>query len=566
MRKALVLLIVLIKVGIVQSQVLFTFGNRAVTENEFLYSYNRNNADTGDVKKAMKDYLDLFIRYKLKVQAARDLKMDTLPNQKADLAAFEEQLKPLYLLDQPTLDSLVRQAYERSLSEIKVSHLFFSNEKVASKERAEKALTELKAGKNFNELAVSVSDDPDAAQNKGMLGNITVFTLPYAFESAIYTLEDGQFSGIIESNAGFHIFKRISTQPVLSKRSYKHILIAIPEGTEGTQKNQYILKANSIYKQAIEGAPFDTLAMMFSDDRSSVAMGGSLDQIPVGQYETEFEEQAKALKNKGDISPVFSTSYGLHILQLSDEEKINPDFKSTEEEWKNLVMQDDRKAIAGREMIKKCIGKNGLTNNTLDKEAYVAKRLSLFSPQYAALVNDFRDGNLLFEIMDKKVWGKASSDVAGLKKFHSGKKEKYTWQSSVYAYTFTFQQKEDAEAARKAYTSGMDIDALKKIYAENGFADSGRYEAGELMGVGIDNAKEGFVSAVFSNISDGSSSFHIITKKFADPSVKSFDEAKASVINDYQQYLEDIWISALKKKYPIVINQANWKKLMDKTL
>jgi peptidyl-prolyl cis-trans isomerase SurA len=181
-------------------------------------------------------------------------------------------------------------------------------------------------------------------------------------------------------------------------------------------------------------------------------------------------------------------------------------------------------------------------------------------------VNDFRDGNLLFEIMDKKVWGKASSDIVGLKKFHAGKKDKYKWQASVYAFTFTFQQKEDAEAARKAYTSGMDIEALKKVYVNNGFADSGRYEAGELMGVGRDNAKEGFVSEIYSNVSDGSSSFHIITKKYADPSVKSFEEAKASVINDYQQYLEDIWIATLKKKYPVTINQINWQKLMDRTL
>jgi len=566
MRKAFILLILLTQFSITQSQVLFTYGARSVTEKEFLYSFNRNNADSGDVKKAMKDYLDLFIRYKLKVQAAKDLKMDTLPNQKADLAGFEEQLKPLYLLDQSTLDSLVRQAYERSLVEIKVGHLFFSNQKVAAKERAEKAYAELKSGKNFSELAVAVSDDPDAIANKGLLGNLTAFTLPYTFESAIYAIMDGAFTGIIESNAGFHIFNRISTQPVFSKRTYKHILIAIPEGAEASEKNQYALKANSVYKQAMDGTSFDTLAMMFSDDRSTVALGGFLDEIPAGKYEPAFEEQAKALKNKGDISPVFSTSFGLHILQLNEEEKTNRDFQSTEDEWKNLVMQDERKEIAAREMIKNCIGKNGLTVNTPDKENYVAKRLSLFSPQYAALVNDFRDGNLLFEIMDKKVWGKASSDMDGLKKFHATRKDKYKWQSSVYAYTFTFQQKEDAEAARKAYTSGMDIEALKKVYADNGFADSGRYEAGELMGVGKENAKEGFVSEIYSNISDGSSGFHIITKKYADPSVKSFEEAKASVINDYQQYLEDIWIASLKKKYPVTINQVNWQKLMDKTL
>lgn len=564
--KPIVLFSLLLISSLCHSQVLFTFGGKPVTEKEFLYSFNRNNTDSGNTKKAMQDYLDLFIRYKLKVQAARALRMDTLANQKADLAGFEEQLKPIYLLDQSTLDSLVRQAFERSRYEIKVSHLFFSKEKVAAKERAEKGFTSLKEGKNFSELAVSVSDDEDVMQNKGLLGNITAFTLPYAFESAIYDLKDGEFSEPIESSAGYHIFSRISSSPIRSKRSYKHILVATPDGIQGSQKTQYALRADSIYKKAIAGISFDSLAMMYSDDRSTVALGGFMDEIPAGKYESRFEEQANALKNKGDISPVFNTSFGYHILQVAEEQALNNDFRSSEEEWKTLVMQDERKEIAAKEMIRKSIGKNGLTANTADKEAYIAKRLSLFSPQYAALVNDFRDGNLLFEIMDKKVWGKASSDLEGLKKFHSGRKDKYQWQSSVYAYTFTFQQKEDAEAARKAYSSGMDINALKKIYADNGFADSGRYEAGELLGVGSANAKEGFVSEIHSNISDGSSSFHIITKKFNDPSIKSFDEAKAAVINDYQLFLEDAWILSLKKKYPVVINAINWKKLMDRTL
>lgn len=566
MKKPLILLSFLLLISLCKAQVLFTFGGRPVTEKEFLYSFNRNNTDTGNTKKAMQDYLDLYVKYKLKVQAAKDLRMDTLANQRADLKGFEEQLKPLYLLDQPSLDSLVRQAYERSRYEIKVNHIFFTKEKVAARERSEKVMADLKAGKNFNELAVSVSDDEDVRRNKGLLGNITAFTLPYAFESAIYDLKDGEFSNSVESSAGYHIFNRISSKAIISKRSYKHILVATPEGIQGSQKTQYALRADSIYKKAIAGISFDSLAMMYSDDRSTVALGGFMDEIPAGKYESAFEEQANALKNKGDISPVFSTSFGFHILQVAEEQMLNKDFKSAEEEWKNLVMQDERKEIAAKEMIRKSIGKNGLIATTADKETYIAKRLALFSPQYAALVNDFRDGNLLFEIMDKKVWGKASSDLEGLKKFHASRKDKYQWQSSVYAYTFTFQQKEDAESARKAYNSGMDINALKKIYADNGFADSGRYEAGELLGVGTANAKEGFVSDIHSNISDGSSSFHIITKKFNDPSIKSFDEAKAAVINDYQQYLEDAWILSLRKKYPVVINAVNWKKLMDRTL
>jgi parvulin-like peptidyl-prolyl isomerase len=549
-----------------KAQQLFTYGGKSVSEKDFLYSFNRNNTDSGNIKKAMQDYLDLFIRYKLKVQAAKDLRLDTMPNQKADLAGFEEQLKPLYLLDQFTLDSLVRQAYERSFSEISVAHIFFSKDKVTARERANEAYAALKNGKDFTSVATAESDDPDVNQNKGVLGFITTFTLPYLFESSIYGLQDGEYTTPIESNAGYHIFKRISSRAAVGKRSYKHILVAIPEGVNEASLQPFRSKADSIYQKVIAGISFDSLATLYSDDRSTVALGGFMDEIPTGKYDLLFEEQAKALKNTGDISPLFSTAYGFHILQLAETQKLNIDFKTAEEEWKNLVLQDERKEIAAAEMIRKSIGKHGLTANTAEKENYIAKRLSLFSPQYAALVNDFRDGNLLFEIMDKKVWGKAASDVEGMKKFHASRKEKYQWKNSVFAYTFTFQKKEDAMAAQKNFHANPSMPTLLTNITENALVDSGRYEASDLQGVGLENARPGFISDIYTNISDGSSSFHILTQKFKDPAIKTFEEARGGIINDYQQYLEDIWISNLKKKYPVVVNQVNWRNLLDKTL
>ena len=566
MGKYLLLFGLLIFSQLVNAQTLFTYGGKAVTENEFLYSFNRNNTDTGDIRKAMQDYLNLFIRFKLKVQAAKDLRMDTLANQKADLAGFEEQLKPLYLLDQQVLDSLVRQAFERSFSEIKVNHLFFSKEKVTARERADKAYAELIRGKEFSKLAVELSDDPAVENNKGELGYISVFTVPYLFESIIYDLKDGEFCKPVESNAGFHIFQRLNSRAVANKRSYKHILIAIPDGTDADGKKSYAIKADSLYQKAVSGYSFDSLALKFSDDRSTIGVGGLIEEMPIGKYAPLFEEQARSLKKSGDISPVFQTSFGYHILQLANEVPINSDFKSTEDGWRNMVMQDERKEIASLEMIRKSIGKNGLTAKTPDKEKYISSKLPLFSPLFANLLNDFRDGNLLFEIMDKKVWGKAASDLEGQKKFHATRKEKYQWKSSVFAYTITFQKKEDAEAARKTYLKNLNLDELLKAYADIALVDSGRYEAGELMGVGVENAKPGFVSDIFSNISDGSTSFHCVIRRFNDPSIKSFEEARGQLVNDYQQYLEDIWITSLKKKYPVVINEVNWKKLLNKTL
>ena len=546
------------------AQQLFSYGGKKVTEQEFRYSFNRNNTDTGNTRKAMQDYLELYIRYKLKVQAARDLKMDTLPNQKADLASFEEQLRPLYLLDQQTLDSLTQQAFERSQIEISVAHLFFSKEKVAAQERALQAMKALKEGQSFAAVAASASDDQASAAKGGSLGYITVFTLPYAFESAIYALKDGEHTGLIESNAGYHIFKRLSTKALNSKRSYRHILIAVPENLAETEKAPFRTLASNLRDSILAGVSFDSLARRYSDDKTSAASGGYMETIPLGKYEVRFEEEAKSLGNKGDLSSVFATAFGFHLLQLAEEVPVSSDLQAVSNEWKDRVLQDERKEIAAKEMIRKNIGRHGLTLNTPDKEAYIAKRLSLFSPAYANLVNDFRDGNLLFEVMDKKVWGKAASDLEGLKKFHAGRKDQYQWKHSVFAYTFTFQQKEDAEAFRNKYVSSPSLSNLLNALPDGAFADSGRYEANDLQGVGIEQARTGFVSPLFSNIADGSISFHVITRKFNDPGIKTFEEARGAVVNDYQTYLENNWIGSLKKKYPVVVDQANWKKLLEK--
>jgi len=76
----------------VKAQVLFTFGGKPVSQQEFMASFNKNNTDTSGRLTALENYRDLYIRFRLKVQAAHDLKMDTLSNQKADLKGFEEQI------------------------------------------------------------------------------------------------------------------------------------------------------------------------------------------------------------------------------------------------------------------------------------------------------------------------------------------------------------------------------------------------------------------------------------------------------------------------------------------
>lgn len=559
------------------AQVLFTFGKHPVTVEEYTASFQKNNPDSIKSKTAFNNYLNLYINYRLKVKAAYDLKMDTLPNQIADRRAFEEQIKPIHLLDPITLDKLVEEAVQHRQQEIELSHIFIAfkqsyNENVPTsvskedKDLAQRKINEiqqrLKNGEPFDELAIHYSNDPEAKYNKGHLGFIKAFTLPYQFEQVAYALNDGEISKPLLSDAGLHLFRRISSKKIEGRLSIAQILITIPENANATSINEREMLANSIYKQALKGASFDSLVTLYSEDRSSNTNDGILVGMETGDFDPVFEQQIRALKQDGQLSPVFRTAYGFHILKRIAQDTLKTNLAQLTAETKELVLQDDRIELAKSVFIEKSVGKYGLKADEKNKEEYIANRLADFSPAYAAQINEFKDGNLLFEIMDKKIWSKASSDLTALKNFHASKKEQYQWKHSVMAFTIITQNKDIATVIQSDLRNNKSIETIRKLYSEVAFIDSARQEANALLGVGTANAKTGFISEIFSNESDGTISFTYLSKVYQDPSIMTFDEARIQVINDYQQMLEEKWIDELKKKYPVSINQGVLNKAL----
>ena len=575
----LILLMLLLAAHHSNGQVLFTYGKHPVTVAAFKQSFEKNNPDSTKSKTAYQDYLNLYINFKLRVKAAYDLKMDTLPNQMADRLAFEEQIKPIHMLDPATLDDLINEAVEHSKEAIEVSHIFISfkqsfqglnNESeivsAEEKELAYRKLKELKQrlaiGEAFENVAIELSNDSEVKQNKGHLGFIKAFTLPYPFEKIAYALKDGEVSEAIESNAGLHIFKKLRSKKVDGKMTFSQILITIPEYANANEVTERGLFADRIYQQAMGGFNFDSLVNSYSEDRSSNTMGGIVANVETGDYDPVFEERMNALKQDGEISPVFKTAYGFHILKRIKKDSLNTNADQWKSDIKELTLQDSRTEIAKEAFIQKSIGKNGLSKDEKNKELFITERLQDFSPEYKNQINEFKDGNLLFDIMDKKIWSKASSDLVAIKSFHAARKQNYQWKNSVTAFTITTQSQAYASVIKEALQQNTSIENLRKQYSEISFIDSARQEAGSLLGVGIANAKQGFISEIYTNESDGTVSFVYIQKVHPDPTTMSFEEARISVINDYQTKLEEAWIMELKRKYPVTINQAELKKAL----
>ncbi|MBK8448804.1 MAG: hypothetical protein IPL42_01770 [Saprospiraceae bacterium] len=107
--------------------VLFSVAGNAVHVSEFEYIYNKNNGKEADyTKKSLTDYLNLYTKFKLKVQAARDMKVDTIPALIKELEGYRQQLTTNYLNDKEVTDRLAREVYDRQKKDLLIDHILFS--------------------------------------------------------------------------------------------------------------------------------------------------------------------------------------------------------------------------------------------------------------------------------------------------------------------------------------------------------------------------------------------------------------------------------------------------------
>ena len=199
------------------AQTLFTYADKSVSASEYTKAFNKvYPAPVPDKAKKMREYLDLYINSKLKIHEATLRGYDTMPGFIEEYTALRNQVIENYMNDTQSLNALVDEAFKRSQKDIKVQHIFipyysgvnYSDSPVV-KLKIQEAYMELQSGKSFDDVALKFSADPSVAKNKGNLGYITVFSLPYQFENIIYNLAPGKFSAPYRSNSGYHIFKNI---------------------------------------------------------------------------------------------------------------------------------------------------------------------------------------------------------------------------------------------------------------------------------------------------------------------------------------------------------------------
>jgi peptidyl-prolyl cis-trans isomerase SurA len=185
-------------------------------------------------------------------------------------------------------------------------------------------------------------------------------------------------------------------------------------------------------------------------------------------------------------------------------------------------------------------------------------------PEFGAVVEEYRDGLLLFDLMEKEIWERSKTDTLGLKAFYETQKDKHKWKTRLDVTTASSTKQEVIKKALAMMKKGSSADAIREklntkevvnVMISEGLLE---YDAPTLpKGT---KAEVGFSEI----IKQGDYYFVTNVKKVLPEANKSFEEAKGKIVNEYQQYLEQNWVNELRKEFQVKVNKDVFEKVKSK--
>ena len=619
----------------IHAQTLISYGNNSVSKDEFLRAYNKNKTAVTDREKAIREYIELYSNFKLKVKAAEQRRFDTLPQLLTDIENFRKQVEENYMSDEKGMNDLMNQAFERSQVDLHVLHFSVPIDPTANPIDTMKMYDAIQAA--YNSLQAGGTSVQNSLVKSGDLGFVTVFTLPYEYENIVYSLKPGQTSKPYRSASSWHIFKVTEQRKSAGKWKIAQILFSFQPDADAAEKASLQRLADSVYNLIKAGANFSDMARSFSNDKLTFMTGGEMAEFGTGKFDYAFEKEVFSLAKDGDVSRPFTTSFGIHIVKRLGFTPMPTDKNdnSLQFDLRQKTMQDSRISSAKEKFAKDIISKIGFKKETAVKEAdllryadsaminpdpeyvqklpiynktiirfakgdakgsdwlkfvkeykenysqykgepnvelwskyqtiasleYYKKHLEEYNEDFRFQMLEFKEGNMLFEIMEKNVWSKASGDSIGLLKYYNANKENYKWAASADVLIFNAVNEKAAQDAMTGLQDGKSWRAILENANGELQADSGRYELEQLTGNSQAAPQKNSFSAITKN-ADGTAMFIKYMNIYEPNQQRNFEDARGLVINDYQIVLEKEWLQELRKKYPVKVNEAVLKTIL----
>ncbi|MBP5356468.1 MAG: peptidylprolyl isomerase [Prevotella sp.] len=343
---------------------IMTVNGQSVPRSEFEYSYNKNNSEGVIDKKSVDEYVDLFVNYKLKVQAAKDARLDTLSSFKDEFAMYrDQQIKPSFVTDEGMLRE-AQKVYNDTKESIgprgliMPAHILMHVEQQAPAEEMQKAkvridsiYTALKNGADFADLAKRLSQDPGSAVNGGALPWIGPGQTVKEFEDQAYALQKGEMSQPFQSPYGYHIILMKDRKQLEPFDSLKNDIFAFLERRGGREhvadqaikemaQEQGISTAQLLEKRAAEMSATDMDLkyliqeyhdglLLYEISNQTVWDKAAKDELGLANYfqknkkkygwdEPRYKGIAYHVKDKADVKAVKKSVKGLPFSQWAD--------------------------------------------------------------------------------------------------------------------------------------------------------------------------------------------------------------------------------------------------------
>jgi peptidyl-prolyl cis-trans isomerase SurA len=194
--------------------------------------------------------------------------------------------------------------------------------------------------------------------------------------------------------------------------------------------------------------------------------------------------------------------------------------------------------------------------------AYFKNHLEEYNTDFRYEVQEFKEGNLMYEITNRKIWNKSSNDINALKAYYEANKDHFLWGESAEVILINSKSYAYADYAYENIKKGMDWKKICDNSEGMTQGDSSRYELSQLPIKTGTQLTEGAVMEIVKNDFDEGASFIKVIKLYPAKMPRSFEEAKSLVINEYQKSLEESWMKELAMKYPVKINSSVFQSLL----
>ncbi len=424
--------------------------------------------------------------------------------------------------------------------EVKVAHIFIKStadqtedEHNTAKSRIDEISQRIKSGESFEEMVKAYSEDKATSSKGGVLPWFGTGGTASVFEDAAFALKNnGDMSEPILSNYGWHIIKREDYRGIAEFEELK------PSIKKRIEKDSRGLKGRSSLINKLK----EEYAITYNIKNRDIADKLVSTDYLEGKWRMPKENEMKA-----------------PIMTITDNVYSKKTKSFTQNDYLKYLEKHQRKSLEGESiaMVIRSHWDGFVDAMLIDFED---ANLEAKHPEFKALMQEYHDGILLFDLMDERVWSKAVKDSAGLNTYYNAHKTDFMWDQRTDASIYQCANESVAnqtlklakKRTKKSYTDSYILSQVNASNPLNLTIKSGLYTKDEDAQVDASPAEIG----IHKISKDNEKPVYVQVYSIRPPQPKNLSEARGMITSGYQGYLEEQWIKELRAKYPVQINEA----------